>query len=39
NFRDVGGHVTADGRKLRSGLVYRSDALCFVTERDRALLR
>ncbi len=39
NFRDVGGYVTADGRRLRSGLVYRSDALCFVTDRDRALLR
>ncbi len=39
NFRDLGGHVTADGRTLRSGLVYRSDALCFVTDHDRALLR
>ena len=39
NFRDVGGHVTSDGRQLRTGLVYRSDALCFATERDRALLR
>jgi len=39
NFRDLGGHVTADGRTLLSGLVYRSDALCFVTEHDRALLR
>ncbi|MFN3256956.1 MAG: tyrosine-protein phosphatase [Ilumatobacter sp.] len=39
NFRDVGGYVTADGLKLRPGLVYRSDSLCFVTERDRALLR
>lgn len=39
NFRDLGGHVTVDGRMLRTGLVYRSDALCFVTDRDRAVLR
>lgn len=39
NFRDLGGHVTSDGRTLRYGLVYRSDALCFVTENDRAVLR
>lgn len=39
NFRDLGGHVTSDGRTLRYRLVYRSDALCFVTENDRAVLR
>ncbi len=39
NFRDLGGHVTTDGRKLRTGLVYRSDTLCFVTDHDRAVLR
>ncbi|MFN3254391.1 MAG: tyrosine-protein phosphatase [Ilumatobacter sp.] len=39
NFRGLGGHVTSDGRTLKSGLVYRSDALCFVTENDRAVLR
>ena len=27
NFRDVGGLPTADGRRLRHGLLYRSDAL------------
>ncbi|GAC1632827.1 MAG: tyrosine-protein phosphatase [Nevskia sp.] len=27
NFRDVGGLATADGRSLRHGLLYRSDAL------------
>jgi len=27
NFRDIGGLTTADGRSLRAGLIYRSDAL------------
>ncbi|MFD9124129.1 tyrosine-protein phosphatase [Kitasatospora sp. NPDC059571] len=27
NFRDLGGHRTADGRTVRRGLLYRSDSL------------
>ncbi|MEV6210832.1 tyrosine-protein phosphatase [Kitasatospora sp. NPDC051914] len=27
NFRDLGGHRTADGRTVRPGLLYRSDSL------------
>jgi protein-tyrosine phosphatase len=27
NFRDLGGHRTADGRTVRDGLLYRSDSL------------
>lgn len=27
NFRDIGGLLAKDGRKVRSGLIYRSDAL------------
>lgn len=41
NFRDLGGHRTADGRRVRTGRVYRSDALHRMTpadvERVRAL--
>ncbi|MFB4304782.1 tyrosine-protein phosphatase [Actinomadura sp. GTD37] len=31
NVRDVGGHTTADGRRVRPGLVYRSASLSDVT--------
>ncbi|MBM3659398.1 MAG: tyrosine-protein phosphatase [Actinobacteria bacterium] len=34
NFRDLGGHATADGRRLRRGRVYRSDALHRMTAAD-----
>ena len=33
NFRDLGGYVGAGGRRVRRGLVYRSDHLAFVTDR------
>ncbi|MFI6582008.1 tyrosine-protein phosphatase [Embleya sp. NPDC050493] len=38
NFRDAGGHATADGRKVRTGLVYRSDGLGEVDATDAATL-
>lgn len=34
NFRDLGGLVTEDGRHLRSGLLYRSESLSYLTEED-----
>jgi len=41
NFRDIGGYATADGRVVRRGRVFRSDALHRMTaadvERVRAL--
>ncbi|MBR8740326.1 tyrosine-protein phosphatase [Nocardiopsis sp. MG754419] len=32
NFRDLGGHRTKEGRTVRAGLLYRSDALHTLTE-------
>ncbi|MDI2128266.1 tyrosine-protein phosphatase [Yinghuangia seranimata] len=34
NFRDAGGHATADGRKVRTGLVFRSDGLAELDAAD-----
>ena len=34
NFRDVGGHPTIDGKRVRTELVYRSDRLSSLTDRD-----
>lgn len=39
NFRDLGGYRSRDGRRIRHGLVYRSDSLCQLDEQDHALLR
>jgi protein-tyrosine phosphatase len=39
NFRDLGGWTTSDGRRVRSGQLYRSDALQRVSEADVARLR
>jgi protein-tyrosine phosphatase len=36
NFRDLGGYATADGRSLRWGILYRSDALADLTDADVA---
>ncbi len=36
NFRDVGGYRAADGRVVRRGRLYRSDALHLVTAADVA---
>lgn len=38
NFRDVGGYRTADGRRVRRGLVFRSGTLARLTEADLAYL-
>jgi protein-tyrosine phosphatase len=38
NFRDIGGYHTADGRRVRTGLVYRSGALNKLNEAGLAKL-
>src|SRR5204863_126710 len=39
NFRDLGGYPTADGRRMRSGSVFRSDALHHLTAADLVRVR
>ncbi len=38
NFRDLGGYLTADGRRVRRGLVFRSAALGGLTADDQGLV-
>ncbi|HSV44533.1 MAG TPA: tyrosine-protein phosphatase, partial [Ramlibacter sp.] len=38
NFRDLGGHVTAGGRTVRHGRLFRSDHLADLSPADLALL-
>jgi protein-tyrosine phosphatase len=38
NFRDLGGYLTADGRRVRHGLVFRSAHLGGLTAADRRTL-
>lgn len=38
NFRDLGGHVAGDGRRVRSGVLYRSAAPTDASESDFGLL-
>jgi len=38
NFRDLGGYETADGRKVKSGEIYRSGELSHLTDEDVAIL-
>ncbi|MEW5873176.1 MAG: tyrosine-protein phosphatase [Chloroflexota bacterium] len=39
NFRDLGGYATQDGRHTRWGLLYRSDRLSGLTNRDLLYLQ
>ena len=39
NFRDLGGIPTADGRKVRNGMLYRSGHLCSISAEDAEYLR
>ena len=39
NFRDLGGYETVDGRRVKWGLVFRSDNLGRLTDRDVAYLQ
>ncbi len=38
NFRDLGGYRTADGRSVKWGALYRTDALNELTDADQAYL-
>ena len=38
NVRDVGGYRTADGRRVRTGLIYRSDQLNRLSDADLATI-
>lgn len=39
NFRDLGGGQTMDGRRVKTGCLYRSDALHKLSDRDLEQLR
>lgn len=39
NFRDLGGHIGVDGRRVRSGLLYRSEGLSRLTPEEQTALR
>jgi len=39
NFRDIGGHTGINGRRVRQGLVYRSDHLAGLTPDDHRALK
>jgi hypothetical protein len=34
NFRDLGGRVTADGARIRRGLLYRSESVAYLSAAD-----
>jgi protein-tyrosine phosphatase len=38
NFRDIGGYLTADGRRVRRGVMFRSGTMADLTEADVARL-
>jgi len=39
NFRDIGGLETSEGTKMKSGILFRSEALSKITDKDHALLQ
>lgn len=39
NFRDCGGYETIEGRRVKWGLLYRSDQLSNISERDVTFLK
>lgn len=39
NFRDFGGYKTTDGRKMKKGILYRSDELSHLTKKDVQTLK
>lgn len=39
NFRDCGGYETIEGRRMKWGLLYRSDQLSNISERDVTFLK
>jgi protein tyrosine/serine phosphatase len=39
NFRDLEGLAAEDGRRLRKGVLFRSDRLCILTAADHNDLR
>ena len=39
NFRDLGGYATSDGRRTRWGVLYRSDQLSQLNDRDLLYFR
>ena len=38
NFRDLGGYLTSDGRRVKWGSLYRSGTMAHLTDRDYELL-
>lgn len=34
NLRDIGGHVTRDGARVKTGLLYRSEQLSHISDAD-----
>ena len=38
NFRDIGGHHTMDGKRIKTGVLFRSDELSRMTRRDIGLM-
>lgn len=39
NFRDMGGYLTEDGRRVKKGLLFRAAELAGMTDKDKELFR